>query len=92
MIDADADLRAVIESALREFHADAVETALARLHNPTYGDVVLPHLILELEREVEVEDGEVLRLFALANGRTAAQRCPAGTPQLDFRFPVTVVD
>lgn len=88
----DDDLQGTIEHALRELHADAVQTALRRLHNPDFGDIVLPHLIVELHSETPVENGEVLRLFTVANGRTAAQRCPAGTPHFDFRYPVTICD
>lgn len=88
----DADLQGAIEHVLRELHAAAVQTALRRLHNPEFGDTVLPHLILGLSSETPVEDGEMLRLYDVANGRVAAQRCPPGTPQQSFAHPITVCD
>jgi hypothetical protein len=87
-MSADLALRHALEAAFD----DMAKTLLRRVHNPEFGDIVLPHLVIGLEQEVEVENGEVLRLYKLANGRTGGQKCPPGTPQIDFRFNIVVVD
>lgn len=73
-------------------HDEIVAAVLRRLHDPQHGDVVLPHLVVSLYSENPVENGLVLRLWDLANGRTGAQHCPPGTAQNDWDYPIKVCD
>jgi hypothetical protein len=88
----DDELLAALTKVFTEVLESAAAAAVRRIHDPQFGDAVLPHLVRGLysEHPIESEPGMVLRLFDLANGRTGAQKCPAGAAQGDY--PITVAD